>query len=48
LIHPEAGSSFFASPPTSTTSPGFAITLEPVEGSSEPTGSILFAVAPGQ
>ena len=46
LIHPEAGSGSFTVRPLSTDSPGFAITLEPGEGSPVPTGSILFAVAP--
>jgi len=33
--------------PVSTPNPGFAVSLEPAGGSPEPTGSILFAVAPG-
>ena len=48
LIHPEAGTSSFAVPATSTPKPGFAITLEPGDGSPEPTTAILFAVLPGQ
>jgi len=47
LIHPETGSSSFSINRPSTINPGFAITLEPAEGSPQPTGSILFAVAPG-
>ena len=41
------GSGPFAVKPISTQNPGFAISLEPVGGSPEPTGPILFAVAPG-
>jgi hypothetical protein len=37
----------FTVQPVSTPSPGFAISLEPGGGSPEPTGPILFAVAPG-
>jgi anti-sigma-K factor RskA len=37
----------FAVPPVSTQTPGFAISLEPGGGRPEPTGPILFAVAPG-
>jgi anti-sigma-K factor RskA len=37
----------FMTKPVSTPSPGFAISLEPSGGSPEPTGPILFAVAPG-
>jgi hypothetical protein len=37
----------FTVQPVSTPSPGFAISLEPAGGSPEPTGPILFAVAPG-
>ena len=37
----------FAVRPVSTSSPGFAISLEPSGGRPEPTGPILFAVAPG-
>jgi anti-sigma-K factor RskA len=37
----------FAVQPVSTESPGFAISLEPTGGRPEPTGPILFAVAPG-
>jgi anti-sigma-K factor RskA len=37
----------FTVKPVSTPSPGFAISLEPSGGSPEPTGAILFAVAPG-
>jgi anti-sigma-K factor RskA len=41
------GSRPFIVKPVSTPNPGFAISLEPGEGSPEPTGPILFAVAPG-
>jgi anti-sigma-K factor RskA len=41
------GSRTFAVNPLSTASPGFAISLEPSGGRPEPTGPILFAVAPG-
>jgi anti-sigma-K factor RskA len=37
----------FTVQPVSTPRPGFAISLEPGGGSPEPTGPILFAVAPG-
>jgi anti-sigma-K factor RskA len=37
----------FAVQPVGTQSPGFAISLEPSGGRPEPTGPILFAVAPG-
>ena len=37
----------FAVKPVSTTKVGFAISLEPAGGVPEPTGPILFAVAPG-
>ena len=37
----------FAVPPVGTQTPGFAISLEPSGGRPEPTGPILFAVAPG-
>ena len=37
----------FAVATVSTATPGFAISLEPTGGSPEPTGPILFAVAPG-
>jgi anti-sigma-K factor RskA len=37
----------FSIKPVSTSNPGFAISLEPTGGSPEPTGPILFAVAPG-
>jgi anti-sigma-K factor RskA len=37
----------FATAPVSTPAPGFAISLEPSGGRPEPTGPILFAVAPG-
>jgi anti-sigma-K factor RskA len=37
----------FAVKPVSTAAPGFAISLEPSGGQPEPTGPILFAVAPG-
>lgn len=48
LLHPEAGSGTFEVPAVTTGSPGFAVTLEPAQGSPEPTSAILFAVAPGQ
>jgi anti-sigma-K factor RskA len=41
------GSRSFAVKPVSTPSPGFAVSLEPSGGRPEPTGPILFAVAPG-
>jgi anti-sigma-K factor RskA len=41
------GSRPFTVPPVSTPKPGFAVSLEPAGGSPEPTGPILFAVAPG-
>ena len=47
LIHSQTGAHTFASQPVKTTSPGFAISLEPSGGSMTPTGTILFAVAPG-
>jgi len=37
----------FAVKPVSTPQPGFAVSLEPAGGRPEPTGPILFAVAPG-
>jgi anti-sigma-K factor RskA len=37
----------FSVQPVSTPAPGFAISLEPSGGRPEPTGPILFAVAPG-
>jgi anti-sigma-K factor RskA len=37
----------FTVKPVSTPNPGFAVSLEPAGGSPEPTGPILFAVAPG-
>jgi len=37
----------FAVKPVSMSNPGFAISLEPAGGVPEPTGPILFAVAPG-
>jgi len=48
LVLPENGSHAFSVRYTSTITPGFAITLEPGQGSPEPTSSILFAVAPVQ
>jgi anti-sigma-K factor RskA len=42
-----AGPRAFTVKPVRTPSPGFAISLEPSGGSPEPTGPILFAVAPG-
>jgi anti-sigma-K factor RskA len=41
------GSRSFTVKPVSTPNPGFAISLEPGGGGPEPTGPILFAVAPG-
>jgi anti-sigma-K factor RskA len=42
------GQGFVATQPMDTSGPGFAISLEPSGGRSEPTaGAILFAVAPG-
>lgn len=42
------GQGFVAAQPMGTSGPGFAISLEPSGGRSEPTsGAILFAVAPG-
>ena len=41
------GSRSFTVMPVTAPSPGFAISLEPSGGSPEPTGPILFAVAPG-
>lgn len=41
------GSRSFAVKPVSAPSPGFAISLEPDGDQPEPTGPILFAVAPG-
>jgi len=41
------GSRPFTVRSVSTLNPGFAVSLEPVGGSPEPTGPILFAVAPG-
>ena len=41
------GSRPFTVTPVSTPNPGFALSLEPSGGSPEPTGPILFAVAPG-
>jgi len=41
------GSRTFAVNPVTTPSPGFAVSLEPSGGRPEPTGPILFAVAPG-
>jgi anti-sigma-K factor RskA len=41
------GARSFAVKPVSTPNPGFAVSLEPTGGSPEPTGPILFAVAPG-
>jgi anti-sigma-K factor RskA len=41
------GSRVFRVMSASTPYPGFAVSLEPTGGSPEPTGPILFAVAPG-
>jgi anti-sigma-K factor RskA len=37
----------FTTKPVTTPTPGFAVSLEPAGGRPEPTGPILFAVAPG-
>jgi anti-sigma-K factor RskA len=37
----------FTTKPVTTPAPGFAVSLEPAGGRPEPTGPILFAVAPG-
>jgi anti-sigma-K factor RskA len=48
LLHMEPGGQKFQMQPMATPGPGFAISLEPAGGRSEPTpGAILFAVAPG-
>jgi anti-sigma-K factor RskA len=41
------GARSFDAQQITTDNPGFAISLEPAGGSPEPTGPILFAVAPG-
>jgi hypothetical protein len=48
LIQTDKPSATFKAQSLSTVNPGFAITLEPDQGSPEPTGSILFAIEPGQ
>ncbi len=48
LVTPETGSRRFAVRPLGTEGPGFAISLEPGGGRPEPTGPILFALAPGE
>ncbi len=47
VIQLKAGSRLFTVQSLSTASPGFAVSLEPA-GTSTPTGTILFAVPPGQ
>jgi len=47
VIHNEKSTNFKVQA-LSTVDPGFAISLEPAGNSSQPTGSILFAVEPGQ
>jgi anti-sigma-K factor RskA len=46
LLKKVSGSEAFAAPPVGTAQPGFAVSLEPGGGRPEPTGAILFAVAP--
>jgi anti-sigma-K factor RskA len=41
-------SQHFVTHPLTTTTPGFAVSLEPTGGSRLPTGEILFAVAPAE
>jgi anti-sigma-K factor RskA len=48
LLRMESGDQGFAVPPVRSQGPGFAVSLEPAGGRPSPTGSILFAVAPGQ
>ena len=48
LLTPSDAAHQFGVHPLTTQGPGFAISLEPTEGRPEPTGPILFAVAPGQ
>jgi anti-sigma-K factor RskA len=48
LLNPGAGPENFTVAPPTTESVGFAVSLEPAGGRPEPTGPILFAVAPGQ
>ena len=47
LLAPGGGSRGFAVHPVKAGNIGFAVSLEPAGGSPEPTGPILFAVAPG-
>jgi anti-sigma-K factor RskA len=47
LLGLKPGGQGFAVQPMDTQGPGFAISLEPSGGRPEPTGAILFAVAPG-
>jgi anti-sigma-K factor RskA len=47
LLGMKPGGQGFAVQPMDTQGPGFAISLEPAGGRPEPTGAILFAVAPG-
>jgi anti-sigma-K factor RskA len=47
LLGMKPGGQGFAVKPMDTQGPGFAISLEPSGGRPEPTGAILFAVAPG-
>ena len=48
ILKPADASHQFGVHPLTTQGPGFAISLEPTGGRPEPTGPILFAVAPGQ
>jgi anti-sigma-K factor RskA len=48
LLGAGGGSRSFTVAPPSTDKVGFAVSLEPAGGQPEPTGPILFAVAPGQ
>ncbi|HUB68389.1 MAG TPA: anti-sigma factor [Candidatus Methylacidiphilales bacterium] len=48
LLRTEGGSRSFTVAPPSTDKVGFAVSLEPAGGKAEPSGPILFAVAPGQ
>ncbi len=48
LLQPTETAHQFSVHALTTQGPGFAISLEPAGGSPEPTGPILFAVAPGQ
>jgi anti-sigma-K factor RskA len=48
LLAASGGSQRFTVTPPTTDNIGFAVSLEPAGGRPEPTGPILFAVAPGQ